>query len=201
MFGCPGGHSTCTISIQLVIPGFSKAGQIVFPLHGQQLLFIVVARFTAGCQVPFCAFPSAGDRYNMIHGQFFRGDLTTAIGANPFGTSPFPPLRMPQIPGLVTLPADIGIVEIESIWFHTFISGQRSRWSRHEKAGHNATDMRSKDTQPFVSNRICAAPVYRCSSFFRRAQTVSDTPGPRSVFRYFFVQPLRSVSIWNRCAR
>ena len=78
--------------------------EVLFPFHGQQLLFGVVAFLAAGHYVAFGALAAAGYGHNVIHGQVFGRNRPAAIMAGAFCQAALPPLGLSQSPGAVALP-------------------------------------------------------------------------------------------------
>ena len=81
--------------------------EVGFPLHGKELLLLIVAFLTAGNDIALGGFSASGDGYDVIHGQFFGQDRTTAVMAETFVTFSLPPLGAVQLTRLVTLPFDV----------------------------------------------------------------------------------------------
>ena len=77
--------------------------KVLFPFHGQQLFFIVVAFFAAGHHVASGAFTAAGYGHDVIHGQVLGSKRPAAIITGPFCQPAFPPLGFTQGSGPVTL--------------------------------------------------------------------------------------------------
>jgi len=78
--------------------------KVLFPFHGKQLFFGVVAFFAAGRHIAFGALAAPGNGHDVIHGQFIGRERPAAVMANPFGQAALPPLGFAQRSGLVTLP-------------------------------------------------------------------------------------------------
>jgi hypothetical protein len=88
------------------------------PLHGKELLLLIVAFFTAGNDIALGAFTASGDGYDVIHGEFFGWNRTTAVMAEAFVTFSFPPLGVAHLPRLAALPLDIAFRKIVGKWVH-----------------------------------------------------------------------------------
>ena len=73
--------------------------EIVFPFNGQELFFFGVARLAARHNISLGAFPAAGNRDDMIHGEFFGRRRALAVMALPFCHPAFPPLGPSELPG------------------------------------------------------------------------------------------------------
>ena len=93
-------------------------GEIGFPLHGQELLFEVVAFFAAGNDIALGGFPSPGNGYEMIHGEIFGRDCATAVMTNAFVTFSFPPLGAAHLSRLLAFPLDVVFRKIVCEWVH-----------------------------------------------------------------------------------
>ena len=100
---------------------FIELLEVLFPFHGKQLLFSVVAFFAAGHHIALGALAAAGYGHDVIHGQIFGRERPAAVMANPFGQAAFPPLGFAQRSGLVALPFLIVCAQIVGIgldgWF------------------------------------------------------------------------------------
>jgi len=70
------------------------------PLRRQHTLFLRIACFAAWHQVKFFRTPSPGKGNHMIHGQFFGGELRSAIVTYSGRSFSLPPLAVPKLPGL-----------------------------------------------------------------------------------------------------
>ena len=90
---------------------FLERMKIRFPFHGQTLSLFGVAGFTGGNNVSFGASATPCDGHDMVHCQFSRGNRFAAVMTDAFGQAAFPPLRGPQISGLLPLPADIAFLK------------------------------------------------------------------------------------------
>jgi hypothetical protein len=84
---------------------------IIFPFYGQKLFFGVIAFLAARNHVATDGFSAAGNRYDMIHGEPPRRESTAAIMAHAFGKAAFPPLALPQFPGLAAFAFEIGFIQ------------------------------------------------------------------------------------------
>ena len=94
---------------------FMKFFKVLFPFHGEQLFFGVVAFLAAGRHIAFGAFTAAGNGHDVVHGQIFGRKRPAAVMANPLGQAALPPLRFAQRTGLVTLPFLIVCAQIVGI--------------------------------------------------------------------------------------
>ena len=45
--------------------------EVGLPLHGQELLLLIVAFFTAGNDIALGGLTPPGDGYDVVHGEFF----------------------------------------------------------------------------------------------------------------------------------
>jgi len=99
-----------------------KLFQILLPFHGKQLLFSRVAFLAAGSHVAPGAFAAPGNRYDVIHGQFFRRGWPTAVVAHTFGQAAFPPLGFSKFPCFVARPFQIFFAQIIGEWLDGFFS-------------------------------------------------------------------------------
>ena len=75
--------------------GLAKALKVVLPLHGQELLFRVVAFLAAGDHVALGGPAAAGDRHDVVHGELTRREQAAAVMTRTLGQAAFPPLRFP----------------------------------------------------------------------------------------------------------
>lgn len=97
---------------------FFERAEILLPFHGKEVLFFVVALFTARNKVPLYRFPSAHDRDKMVHGQISRFKLAFAIVAATGRALPLPPLRSAQFTGFGLLSFDVFVVDGNEIIGH-----------------------------------------------------------------------------------
>jgi len=74
--------------------------------------FGIVAFLTRWDEVAFGTPASAGDGYNMVHGQFFGGCRAAAVVADTSGAAPFPPLRIAEFSGLAPFPVHLRFGQI-----------------------------------------------------------------------------------------
>ena len=93
--------------------GLAKALKVVFPLHGQELLFRVVAFLAAGDHVALGGPAAAGDRDDVVHGELAWREPAAAVMTYTLGQATFPPLRSPQLAGLVAFPLEIVFLKVD----------------------------------------------------------------------------------------
>ncbi len=93
-------------------------GEVSLPLHGQELLFLIVAFFTAGNDIALGGFTAPGDGYDVIHGEFFGWDRTTTVVTEALVTFSFPPLGVAHLTRPVTFPLDVFFRKIVGKWVH-----------------------------------------------------------------------------------
>ena len=96
-------------------------GEVGLPFHGQKLLLLIVAFFTAGDDIALGGFTAPGDGYDVIHGKFFGWDRTTTVVTEALVTFSFPPLGVAHLTRPVTFPFDVFFRKIVGKWVH-FIS-------------------------------------------------------------------------------
>ena len=96
--------------------------QVLIPFHGKQLFFGIVALFAAWHDIAFGAFSAAGYGHNVIHGQLFGQSRSPTVVTGSFGQSSFPPLGIPQLPGLAALSFQIIGVQIIGKGFYGFFA-------------------------------------------------------------------------------
>jgi hypothetical protein len=94
------------------------AGEVGFPLHGNELLLLIVAFLAAGNDITFGGFSASGDGYDVIHGELFGLDRATAVITDAFVTFSFPPLGVAYLPRFVTFPLDVVFRKIICVWIH-----------------------------------------------------------------------------------
>ena len=87
-------------------------GQVLIPLHRQQLLFPDVALLAAGNDVPLDGSSAACNRNDMVHGQISGRGRTPAVMADPLCATAFPPLAGPKFAGFLPLSSDLGFIQI-----------------------------------------------------------------------------------------
>jgi hypothetical protein len=86
-----------------------KPFQVFLPLHGQQVSLLVVALLADGCHIAFSGLASSNDGNDVVHGQFLGRKVATAVMAGTPGQPLFPPLRLTQSSGFISLPSDFFI--------------------------------------------------------------------------------------------
>ena len=94
--------------------------EVGFPLHGKELLLLIVAFLTAGNDIALGGFSASGDGHDVIHGELFGLDRATAVMTDAFITFSFPPLGAAHLTRLVTFPLDVVFRKIVSVWVHNF---------------------------------------------------------------------------------
>jgi hypothetical protein len=81
--------------------------KIFIPFNGNELFFSVITFLARRNYISPDGFAPAGKGDHMIHGQFLGRRLSAAIMAYAFITLTFPPLRIPEFSGFMTLPLDV----------------------------------------------------------------------------------------------
>jgi len=95
-----------------------EALQVIVPFHGKQMLFGVVALLAAGDRISLGGLSPPDDGNDMVHGQLAGRKSPAAIMAPPFGTLPFPPFGMSQVPGFPAFIFDVGLIGVIGKEFH-----------------------------------------------------------------------------------
>jgi hypothetical protein len=86
--------------------------EILLPLHRQEVFFHIVAGFAAGHHISAAAFPTAGNRHDVIHGQLFGRRWACAVITFTLCDPAFPPLGFPEFPGLAAFAFQIRFFQI-----------------------------------------------------------------------------------------
>jgi len=84
--------------------------QIFFPFQGQHVLFLIIADLAARDQIIPGAAPAAGQRDQVIHGQFLEGYRLLTIITFTSGGLLLPPAALAHFPGLSPLRPDLVLV-------------------------------------------------------------------------------------------
>ena len=87
-------------------------GQVLIPLHRQQLLFPDVALLAAGDDVAPGGASAACNRNDMVHGQISGRGRAPTVMADPLCATAFPPLTGPEFAGFLPLSSDLGFIQI-----------------------------------------------------------------------------------------
>ncbi|RLB80447.1 MAG: hypothetical protein DRH17_11950 [Deltaproteobacteria bacterium] len=90
----------------------SKGLQVFFPLNRQHVFFLIIACLACRHHVPFGGFAASDQGHDVIHRKGVRGKRSAAVIAPAPGQLALPPLRRPQGPGLLPLPAESDIVYV-----------------------------------------------------------------------------------------
>ena len=101
-----------------MLASFGRPGEVVFPFQKKPLFFLIVAFLAAGNNIAFGGFPPAGDRYDVIHGEFFGRKRTAAVVTDPLVAFPFPPLGLAHFTCLVTFALDVVFRKIIGVRVH-----------------------------------------------------------------------------------
>ncbi len=81
--------------------------EVLVPLHGEHMFFLVVTFFAGRDKVSFYGFAAANEWNDVIHGELSRGDPCIAVIAPSSGALPFPPTAFAKLAGDGTLPSEI----------------------------------------------------------------------------------------------
>lgn len=92
-----------------------KFGQVLFPLHRQQLFLFVVTRLAGRYQVAFGAAAAARNRHDVVHRQSIGWCFTVAIVTDTLGQASFPPLAYSDFASFPALAANLRLIQIVSI--------------------------------------------------------------------------------------
>ena len=92
-----------------------ELGQVLFPLHRQQLLLLVVTRLAGRYQVAFGAAAAARNRHDVVHRQAIGGYFTVAIVTDTLGQASLPPLAYSDVASFSALAANLRLIQIVSI--------------------------------------------------------------------------------------
>ena len=136
----------------------SQPFQVFFPFHGEQIFLAAVACSTGRCQVASSRSSPPGDRNDVIHGQCFRCEFASAIGAFSFGKLALPPLGFAERSGLFLLPSNCfggsghHEREVTCCGFH---KSKRTRLSARDSAHLSATSASSKLRVGLAPTRTC----------------------------------------------
>ena len=90
----------------------------ILPIPWEAIVFSCCCRICMPEPHYLWYFSPPGQRDEVIHGQLCCRHSAAAIMATAFGTSPFPPLGLSQLPGFLSFPIEILLVQIISIGLH-----------------------------------------------------------------------------------